>query len=208
MRTPEQWIEVCRGITAGYTPGGRKEDTYSSGVILANILYGLGVWQPGDSIVDIGSGNGRLAMGLYGQDITYTGLEIIEPCVEFCQQAFEDVPNFRFIHVDFQNGHYWGKGAILPGQQQYPIPSAYADVVIAESVFSHTGTLAVARWLYGEMVRIVKPGGKLFSTWFFGEPDESERRTIYSREEVSDLFTGLISETQMAVGQVGILCKI
>ena len=207
MRTPEQWVEICQGITAGYTPGGRKEDTYPSGVILADILYRLGVWQPGDSIVDIGSGNGRLAMGFYGQDITYTGLEIIKPCIEFCQEAFRDIPGFEFIHVDLQNGHYWGKGAIKPGVQQYPVASHSADVVIAESVFSHTGTIAIARWLYGEMTRIARPGGKLFSTWFFGEPDESERKTVYRRSEVEDLFTGLVSETQMAVGQVGILCR-
>lgn len=208
MRTPEQWTEICQQITAGYTPGGQKGDTYASGVVLAGILKNLGVWQEGDVIVDIGSGNGRLAMGFYGHDITYTGLEIIKPCVEFCQQAFEDAPNFNFIHVDIQNGHYWGKGAIRPGGIHYPVPSSSADVVIAESVFSHTGTLTVAYWLYSEMVRICKSGGKIFSTWFFGnEPDESERKTIYQRNDVFGLFTGLISETEMAVGQVGVLCR-
>lgn len=203
MRTPEQWANICQGITAGYTPG--SYNTYASGVMLADMLKG--VWREGDTIVDIGSGNGRLAMGLYGHDITYTGLEIIKPCVEFCQRAFESIPGFTFIHVDIQNGHYWGKGKIKPERVTYPVSDNVADLVIATSVFTHAGTLKVAKHIYSEMVRICKPGGRIFTTWFFGKPDQSESKTVFNRTDIENLFAGYVSEIDMGFGQVGVLCR-
>lgn len=210
MRNADEWKRVCSNITAGYTPDGKKETTYASGVELANLLLELGVWKDGDRIVEIGSGNGRLAMGLYGHPVEYLGLEIIKPCVTFCQEAFREIPGFAFKHVDMRNGRYWYSGALDPAKEPYPVADHEADVVLALSVFSHTGTLAVANHLYSEMVRIAKPGGKVFTTWYFGEPDESERKTVYKRSSVNHLFAGLEWEKALPPkdsSQTGILCK-
>ena len=210
MRSAEEWKAVCRNITAGYTPDGKKEETYASGVELAKLLSDLGVWKDGDRIVEIGSGNGRLAMGLYGHTVEYQGLEIIEPCVTFCQAAFRGIPGFAFRHVDMKNGRYWYHGALDPAKDSYPVEDGWADVVLALSVFSHTGTLAVANHLYSEMVRIAKPGGLVFTTWYFGRPDESERKTVYDRSAVNHLFTGLQWEKALPPkdsSQTGILCR-
>lgn len=214
MRGAGEWQWVCEKISAGYTPGGRKDMTYASGLELARILSSLGVWRRKDTIVDVGAGNGRLAMGLYGHGYqgAYIGLEIIKPCVDFCRMAFRGITGFEFVHVDVKNGHYWGKGTLSPERVVYPVRSNYADVVIAESVFSHTGTLEAARHIYGEMVRMCKPSGLIFSTWRFGKRDTSEAATNYDRTEIADLFSGLILEQKMpeqsgAPRQIGILCR-
>lgn len=210
MRNADEWKRVCRNITAGYTPDGKKEETYASGVELANLLAELGVWRDGDRIAEIGSGNGRFAMGLYGHPVEYLGMEIIKPCVTFCQTAFSGITGFTFKHVDIRNGRYWYSGALDPAKASYPAETGWADVIVALSVFSHTGTLAVAEHLYSEMVRIAKPGGTVFTTWYFGEPDESERKTVYDRSTVNHLFTGLQWEKALPPkdhSQAGILCR-
>lgn len=210
MRTKAEWQEVSKKISAGCIPGGKRELIYDLGVEVVGRLSKINAWQQDDTVIDIGCGNGRYAMGFYGHRINYIGVDIIKPCIEFCKMAFEDMPNFRFIHIDVRNGHYWPDGKLSPKEAVYPVQSGIADLVIAGSVFSHTGTLEVARHIYSELVRMCKVGGRIFSTWYFGEPDTRERRTVYSRSSVDSLFTNVLWEGDlppMADPQRGILCQ-
>lgn len=211
-RTAKQWEQLCQSILGGYTPGGSKEATYYTGILLADFLYQHGVWREGDTIVDLGCGNGRLAMGLYARDakVTYVGLEIIKPSVDFCVNAFAGIGGYSFKHVDVHNQHYWAKGKINPLSVQYPVETHSADVVIAQSVFSHTGTIPVAKHIYAEAVRMCTKEGRVFTTWFFGQPVTDESKTVYDKAAVYDWFGGEVTEViapNFLSGQTGILCN-
>ena len=184
------WRNKCaKDITAGYSPGGVRGDTYESGVKLAQQLAEWGVWQRGDVLVDVGCGNGRLAMGLLAAGVTYIGLDVVLPCVEFCRDAFREMEAFRFVHLDVYNARYWPEGAVAPNKVVYPLDDACADVVVANSLFTHTGTLDVARRNLREMRRILKPGGRLYTTWFFGDvSDEQAAKTVYRRRNIEPLL--------------------
>jgi SAM-dependent methyltransferase len=187
-RTAQEWIEYCRAnISAGYVPDGDKAQVYVMGAKLAEIFHEHLPWQAGDSILDVGSGNGRLAFGLLGSGLIYHGLEIIRPCVEFCHAAFAEYPEFHFYHLDLYNEHYWAVGKTKQDQVTYPIPDASIDYVVAHSLFSHTGTISNARRNLEEMKRVLKPGGLLCSTWFLAPPrqapDNDEALTVYWRAD-------------------------
>lgn len=188
MRLNEGYfIEACKKIKAGYTPGGSKAETYHSGVKLANMLLDDGFITPSDRVLDVGCGNGRLAMGLYSIGLdTYTGMDIIPQCIEFCRDTFKGT-GYRFYKLNNRNSHYHD-GELAPHDVKYPISSNSIDIVIAFSFFSHTATVRVAQAHLAEIKRVLRSGGVLFSTWFFGYPREDEKLSIYSRIEIDLLL--------------------
>lgn len=191
IRMNRDWAAICEaGITAGYIPGGSAAGMYESGKQMVGMLRG-GLWQPGDLVVEVGSGNGRIAMGLLDENVRYVGLEIIPECVSFCQDAFAGIDGFRFAHLDVYNSHYNGRGRIRPEQMVLPLADETADCVLAISLFSHLGTTAVAERYLQEMARVLKPGGKLLSTWFKSpphKPSQSEGRTVFVEGDIRSMI--------------------
>lgn len=165
-RTPEEWADYCyHNFQGGYTPGGKARDLYKTGRALARLLRDWGVWRRDDVIVDVGCGNGRLAMGLIGEGVTYYGLDVVRKSIDFCRTAFDGYGPFRFYHLDVCNGHYNPQGKHQAQSVTYPLADHVADVVVANSLFSHTETTQIARRNLQEMNRILKVGGRLFTTW-------------------------------------------
>jgi SAM-dependent methyltransferase len=194
----KSWEAYCTAnVTAGYTPGGEARNIPSSGLAIVNFLQARGILRDSINILDVASGNGRLAIGLdlsaiqrYG----YHGLEIIKPCVEFCQRAFNNKPYFHFSHLDIYNAHYWPTGA--PWQQaRYPVQDNTIDVVLANSLFTHVEGVSEAQHYLSEMVRVLKPGGTLYATWSFTTIRDAvainPKHTIWHFNTVLTLLGGL-----------------
>lgn len=213
-------LKACASITAGYTPGGDKMQTYHSGATLARWLVQQSILKPRQKILDVGSGNGRVAMGIadIGMPIIeYHGVEIIRPCVDFCSRAFATRRQFRFHHADIRSDHYWGQGKIEPAAYRFEFADEVFDLIIAMSLFSHTGTLVVARNYLAEMARMLKPGGVIFSTWYFTDDislvSEQQDRTIYQECTINLLaarcglacsgLTWVLSDQQILVMKKG-----
>ena len=129
------------------------------------------------SVVDIGSGLGRLATGSLREvgDAQYWGFDSVRPWVMWCKRHIERKhPSFRFVHVDVANEHYNPDGAVLGEDFRFPLADGHADIVYMWGVFTNM-RLSDARIYVSEISRLVRYGGRVFLTAFVEEnvPAES-----------------------------------
>jgi SAM-dependent methyltransferase len=94
--------------------------------------------RPSDSILDIGSGCGRIASRFAGYTIApYHGFDVVLPMVEWCQENITPrFPNFKFHHAAVKNTLYSDAG-IDASDYVFPFEDGTFDVVFAASVFTH-----------------------------------------------------------------------
>src|SRR4051794_31943391 len=105
-RSREEWYEVLDTLDAGFAAPGGKRALWESSHETLTYLGEIGAWKPGDRVLDIGCGKGRLAIALSDHPGSYTGLESMLPCVTFARRAFAAWPDFHFHHLDVRNATY------------------------------------------------------------------------------------------------------
>ena len=108
--------------------------------------------------------------------------------------AFEPWPNFHFHRIDVYNGRYNKTGSIPPERAMMPLEDGSADLVLAVSLFSHLETVPVASRYVREATRILRPGGKFYSSWYRSPPNEPSTdpaRTVYREADIINLLGGL-----------------
>ncbi len=221
MENIAEWQAYCKAnVTAGYTPKGDAINIPETGVAIANFLSDLMIINPGDSILDVGNGNGRLAIGLSltATNFTYHGLDVIKPCVEFCQRAFAEDHRYQFTHLDVANQHYWAHGKGKQEQVRFPVPDHSIDTVIAFSLFTHLDTRAASQHYLAEMQRVLRPGGTLFATWSFTSMVDNvtlnAKHAVYHINDVIGFYAPFASWRLIPLNnpgspnQVGICAKI
>lgn len=132
-------------------------------------LVRIGGLEPGDRVVDIGSGLGRLAVPLtqYLRPSTvYVGVDPVRDGVAWCQKAISPVyPNFRFRHVDIAHPIYNPEGLLRGDLLVLPLGNASADFAMMVSVVTHLPPAEVAVYAR-EIARVLAPGGRCFITSF------------------------------------------
>ncbi len=120
-------------------------------------------------LLDIGFGQGRLAIGLLRWNpgfAGYWGVDIHGPSVAWCRKhlgAFH--PHFRFIRLLAANRRYNAQGQPIADGFRLPFDDASFDVMFLYSVFTHMEKDDVQRYLE-EMKRTLAPGGSIFATVF------------------------------------------
>ena len=117
-------------------------------------------------VLDIGSGIGRIAVGLTtflkGK---YEGFDAVRQGVEWCQQNISGkFPNFNFVYVDLFNDLY-KKDGIQAASFKFPYTDKSFDLACAISVFTHMIPSEVEQYL-SEAARVVAPGGYFLATFF------------------------------------------
>ncbi|GAA0747852.1 class I SAM-dependent methyltransferase [Gaetbulibacter jejuensis] len=125
--------------------------------------------QPTDSVLEVGSGFGRMAIPLteyLSTEGRYEGLEIIQDGVNWCTSKFTTrYPNFKFQYIDVYNERYNPKGRQEASNFLFPYNNETFDFVYLTSVFTHMFYDDVAHYL-SEINRVLTPGGVCLITYF------------------------------------------
>jgi SAM-dependent methyltransferase len=138
-----------------------------------NIFHTYGGLRSTDRVLDVGAGQGRMAIPLTRFLVPpggYTGLEIVKHAVEWCQNAYRDYPNFTFLHADIFNQYYNKEGSQQACEYTFPFPADSFDFIFLTSVFTHMRPDDTRRYLT-EISRCLKRGGRCVSTFFLLTPD-------------------------------------
>ncbi len=127
-----------------------------------------GKLAPDEDLLDVGCGIGRMALPLtnYLKQGTYTGIDIVPAGIEWCQQNITSRhPNFSFQVADIYNEAYNHKGRYKASEYRFPFDDRSFDFVLLTSVFTHLLPVDAAHYL-SEIGRVLRPGGRVFGTWF------------------------------------------
>ena len=128
----------------------------------------LGGLQPGERVLDIGCGIGRMARPLAGylsSDGSYDGFDVNRDGIAWCRRRYRRHPNFHFEVADLFNARYNPRGAQRADAYRFPYDDASFDFVVATSVFTHLLEADAMRYV-AECARVLAPGGRLFATFF------------------------------------------
>ena len=130
--------------------------------------------QPHSAVLDVGSGIGRLALPLtqwLSADTEYLGIEIVTEGVSWCiENITSRYPNFRFVHADIRNVYYNPTGQGTTADFRVPGEPTRFDIAVFLSVFTHLDAPDADAWI-GHVAKFLKPGGRVFSTWFIMDDD-------------------------------------
>ena len=103
------------------------------------------VVRPGDDVVDLGCGVGRLTRPLAARASTVSSIDVSAEMLERAQRLNPGLENVRWLHGD--------------GVSLAPVEDAAADVLISHVVFQHIPDPAVTMGYVAEMGRVLRPGG-------------------------------------------------
>jgi SAM-dependent methyltransferase len=157
-RELQDWVGL--GGTAAFKAIGNEFLGY-----LVN-LCGL---RPGDAMLDVGCGSGRMALPLTGylnREGSYAGFDVSREAIAWCTDNISAAhPNFSFSTADVQSKRYNPSGNNKPSEFRFPYPDGSFDVVLLASVFTHMLPADVKQYMR-EIVRVLKPGGRSLVTFF------------------------------------------
>ena len=141
----------------------------------------LGGLRPSDDVLEVGSGQGRMAIPLtdyLSAAGSYVGFDIVPSAVDDCRQRISTrYPAFRFIHLPVANDLYTDDG-LTAASVTFPFDDDAFDFAFATSVFSHMEPAAIETYLR-ETRRVLRPGGRFLATLFLMD-DEAERTSTSS----------------------------
>jgi len=135
------------------------------------------------SVLDVGSGQGRLAIGFLRKmpGVQYLGLDVDARSIAWCQRHIARYhANFRFERIDAQNARYNPGGKPITDEFRLPCRDGEFQAAFLYSVFTHMMTEDVATYLRS-IRRALKPGGSVWMTAYLedGVPDVEENPPGY-----------------------------
>lgn len=130
----------------------------------------LGGLKPHHKVLDVGSGNARMAYPLRhfldaGKGAEYHGQEIVKKAVSWCSDTYREYPHFHFFHADIYSKRYNPTGRQRSSEYLFPFDEGYFDFIFLTSVFTHMLKEDVQQYLK-EISRLLTQGGTAFITAF------------------------------------------
>jgi SAM-dependent methyltransferase len=125
--------------------------------------------QPGEQILEIGCGSGRMALPLtryLNRGGSYFGMDVTREAILWCQRHItRRHPNFQFMHADLYNKRYNPTGRQSAREYTFPFEDKGFDFIFLTSVFTHMLPEDVKNYL-GEIGRLLRTEGRSLITFF------------------------------------------
>ena len=131
---------------------------------------------PSDAVLDVGCGNGAVALALtrfLSPPGRYEGLDVNATTIAWLSEHYRAHPNFRFSDAGVYNKAYNAGGRKTATEYRFPFADSSFDLVLLKSVFTHMLPADVHAYMR-ETSRVLKPGGRSVITYFLLN-DESRR---------------------------------
>lgn len=125
--------------------------------------------SPGDRVLEVGCGVGRIAQPLrtyLAPPGSYDGFDIMREAIVWCKRNItRNDPHIRFHFADIRNGYYNANGKKTALEYRFPWNDNSFDLVFLTSVFTHIVKNEVDHYL-SEIARVLRPGGRCLVTYF------------------------------------------
>jgi SAM-dependent methyltransferase len=130
-----------------------------------------------DRVLDIGSGSGRLPIGLARRlpVLEYHGVDVLHRHVQWCSKWISSAyPSYQFSHLDVYSERYNRTGARADTTFRLPFQNDHFHIVYLYAVLTNMA-VEDARIYLREIRRVAKPGARIFISAFVedGVPDVS-----------------------------------
>ncbi|MCP4152412.1 MAG: methyltransferase domain-containing protein [bacterium] len=134
-----------------------------------NHFTGLCHLKPGERVLEVGCGLGRIAVPMvdYLKDGgSYEGFDIVKSGITWCRKNITPrAPNFRFQVADVYNYAYHPNGRYPATRYEFPYEDGTFDFVFLTSVFTHMVLPDMENYL-SQISRVLKKDGRCFITFF------------------------------------------
>ena len=203
-RPPSDHLVPPRHL-AHFVGGG---DFEAQGELHLHFFVKLGGLRPGDHVLDVGCGIGRMALPLTGflsPDGRYCGFDIVPEGIAWCRaQIAATHPNFQFEVADIHNAMYNPAGTQRARDFRFPHPDGWFDFQFSTSVFTHMLAADLAHYV-AEIARVLAPGGRCLNTFFLVNAESTRliaagRSTRDIRHPLDGCFTLDRAVPEEAVG--------
>lgn len=159
-------------------------DFIEQGEAFLKYFIDLGNLKPDHSVLDIGSGIGRMAIPLtkyLSEKGKYEGFDIVKKGIKWCQKKITSkFPNFNFKYINLKNSLYNLSTDQDASQIKFPYKDNYFDFAFLISVFTHMLPSDVENYLK-EINRVLKNSGVCFATFFLLN-QESEKHLKLNKD--------------------------